>query len=70
MKTLLCAIALSIALPAMAHAAPPPVPAPAPETKCCCRDMDKPMSCCPKHGDEAEHPKAGTDPHASHPMNH
>jgi hypothetical protein len=73
MKTLLSAIALAVALPAVAHAspgpAPAPAPAPAPKKKCCCADMEHPMSCCPEHGDHAGH-DGQADPHAGHNMNH
>lgn len=70
MKILLSAIALAVALPAVAHAqaAPAPAPAPAPKKKCCCADMERPMSCCPEHGDKAEHPEGHADPHAGHQM--
>ena len=67
MKTILTAIALTIALPAMAHAqAAPPA---APKAGCCekmkdmaeCKDMAK--------MDHGKHDmKAGADPHAGHDM--
>ena len=72
MKTILSAIALALALPAVAHAqaAPAPAPAPTPKKKCCCEDMARPMACCDEHGDKAEHPEGGADPHAGHHINH
>lgn len=72
MKTLLSAIALSIALPAVAHAqtAPTPPPAAEPEHECCCEKMNRPMACCEKQGDRADRPDGAPDPHAGHKMNH
>jgi hypothetical protein len=72
MKILLSAAALAVALPAVAYAqaAPAPAPAPAPKKKCCCADMERPMSCCPEHGDRAGQPDKPADPHAGHDMNH
>ena len=65
MKTLLSAIALAVALPAVAHAQAAPAPAPAPKKECCCKDMDRPMACCEKHGgkDGGEHEGHDRDKH-------
>ena len=70
MSILLSALALAGAAPAAAPAgAPVAAPAPAPAKKpCCCEKMDKPMACCDKHGDQAEHPEGHSDPHAGHNM--
>ena len=64
MKTMLTAVALSIALPSIAHAATPTPPAKedccakmkAEGKKCCCDDMDK------DHSDHADHDMKGMTP--------
>ena len=65
MKTMIAAIALSIALPAIAHAeTTPPAPAETPKMKCCCKDKDKLMDCCEEQG----RGKAGEAEHSGHDM--
>jgi hypothetical protein len=60
MKTTIALIALGLALPAAAHAQAAPAPDDKPKMECCCKDMSKPMACCPKHG------KPGQDEHEGH----
>ena len=72
MSILFSAIALAIAAPvaAPAQATPTSAQVPAPAKKpCCCEKMEKPMACCDKPGDQAEHPAPAADPHAGHNMN-
>ena len=70
MKTIMTAIALTIALPAMAHAqATPPA---APKADCCEKMKAEGKECCCKDMAKMDHSKhdmkAGADPHAGHNM--
>ena len=59
MNTILTAIALTIALPAMAHAQATPVPAPESKQDCCEKMKAKGKECCCKHMAEKGHGERG-----------
>lgn len=61
MKPILALVALALAVPAAAQTAP--AAGEKPKMECCCKDKDKPMACCPEHGEAGKPAKDGHEGH-------